>query len=144
MWPVQTMPSAPSQLVLVLWLVCWHIGKVHTPTCGWHVHVHAGKLTAVGPKDLPFSVVKEQTDVMQTIPGDLQQLKRVKILNFNENRITSVPPEVLIYCQALHTLLLHSNPISAQVSQLAPCSTHSLCCNVSPVLQRQYQVLRNY
>jgi len=52
---------------------------------------------------------------LQAIPSSLQQLQKVKILNFSQNKITSVPPGILTGCQALHTLLLHSNPISAQV-----------------------------
>ncbi|KAA6428309.1 hypothetical protein WJX79_008533 [Trebouxia sp. C0005] len=51
---------------------------------------------------------------LQAIPSSLQQLQKVKILNFSQNRITSVPSGILTGCQALHTLLLHSNPISAQ------------------------------
>ena len=56
--------------------------------------------------------------VLQAIPACLGQLQKVKSLNFDANRITSVPPEVLMGCQALHTLLLHSNPISAEVHLL--------------------------
>lgn len=52
---------------------------------------------------------------LQAIPSSLQQLQKVKILNFSQNNITSVPSGILTGCQALHTLLLHSNPISAQV-----------------------------
>ncbi len=52
---------------------------------------------------------------LQAIPSSLQQLQKVKILNFSQNKITSVPSGILTGCQALHTLLLHSNPISAQV-----------------------------
>lgn len=61
----------------------------------------------------------EELDVgkndLQEMPSTLQQLQRIKILNFQHNNITNVPSGILINCQALHTLLLHSNPISAQV-----------------------------
>ena len=53
--------------------------------------------------------------VLQAIPGSLGQLQRLKQLNLNENKLTSIPSEVLTGCCALHTLLLHSNPITAQV-----------------------------
>lgn len=51
---------------------------------------------------------------LQAIPASLCKLQRLKILNLNDNNITTVPSEVLAGCQALHTLLLHSNPITAQ------------------------------
>ncbi|KAL3156631.1 hypothetical protein ABBQ38_000916 [Trebouxia sp. C0009 RCD-2024] len=51
---------------------------------------------------------------LQAIPASLGRLQRLKMLNLNDNNITTVPTELLVGCQALHTLLLHSNPITAQ------------------------------
>ena len=53
--------------------------------------------------------------LVQAIPVSLGQLQRLRMLNLNENKLSSIPSEVLTGCCALHTLLLHSNPITAQV-----------------------------
>ena len=63
-----------------------------------------------------LQVVTLAIAMLQAIPACLGQLQKVKSLNLDANRITSVPSEVLMGCHALHTLLLHSNPISAEVS----------------------------
>ena len=63
--------------------------------------------------------------MVQAVPASLGQLKRLKMLNLNVNQITSVPTEVLTGCRALHTLLLHFNPITAQV-HISSFSRHRL------------------
>ena len=59
------------------------------------------------------------------------------MLNFNENQITSVPSEVLTGCRALHTLLLHSNPITAQVN----ISCFRLSSHPDPLLRSAFHML---
>ena len=54
--------------------------------------------------------------VVQDIPETLAKLQKLKILNLDNNGLHAVPSQVLVRCQSLHTLLLHDNPISAQVS----------------------------
>lgn len=52
---------------------------------------------------------------LQAIPVDLSRLKRLKLLQLDKNRITSIPEEVLQNCESLQTLSLHGNPITAEV-----------------------------
>lgn len=56
---------------------------------------------------------------MQAIPASLGQLQMLEVLNCNDNEISSIPSEVLTGCHAMHTLELHANPISPQVSTVA-------------------------
>lgn len=97
-------------------------------TRDWHAYHHAALTHIYDNTGFCAPSVAEMTQackiaerqerlllVVQAIPANLAQLQRLKSLNFNSNRISSVPSEVLTGCQALHALLLHANPISAQV-----------------------------
>ena len=54
--------------------------------------------------------------VLQAIPASLGQLQMLEVLNCSDNEISSIPTEVLTGCRAMHTLVLHANPVSPQVS----------------------------
>ena len=52
---------------------------------------------------------------MQSLPPELGSLQRLKAINATSNRLQTVPPAILLDCSSLQTLLLHANPISAEV-----------------------------
>ena len=52
---------------------------------------------------------------VQSLPPELGSLQRLKAINATSNRLQTVPPAILQDCGSLQTLLLHANPISAEV-----------------------------
>lgn len=52
---------------------------------------------------------------VQCLPAELGSLQRLKAINATSNRLQTVPPAILQDCSSLQTLLLHANPISAEV-----------------------------
>ncbi len=59
-----------------------------------------------------------QTNELAAIPAAFSQLKRIKTLQLDNNRIFAVPPDVLFGCTALQTLSLHGCPIKPDELQV--------------------------
>ena len=71
---------------------------------------------------------------VQALPPELGSLQRLKAINATSNRLQTVPPAILQDCSSLQTLLLHANPISAEV-RLSACSlvlAYIRCRHVNP------------
>ena len=62
---------------------------------------------------------------VQSLPPELGSLQRLKAINATSNRLQTVPPAILQDCSSLQTLLLHANPISAEVRPSA-CLAHKM------------------
>ena len=66
---------------------------------------------------------------VQSLPPELGSLQRLKAINATSNRLQTVSPAILQDCSSLQTLLLHANPISAEV-RLSACSAHSMLAGI--------------
>ncbi|KAJ9533755.1 hypothetical protein QJQ45_026788 [Haematococcus lacustris] len=74
------------------------------------------------PEGLP-GVLEEcnvANNAITVIPAGLGRLQQLKIFNLDNNRVSTVPAELLLGCAALHTLSLHGNPITPDALQSNP------------------------
>jgi hypothetical protein len=67
-------------------------------------------------RHLPVCPALQELDVssnrLSSLPASLGSLSKLKVLQADANSIATVPGELLQGCSALHTLSLHSNPIT--------------------------------
>jgi hypothetical protein len=57
---------------------------------------------------------------LSSLPASLGSLSKLKVLQADANSIAAVPGELLQGCSALHTLSLHSNPITPAQLESTP------------------------
>ena len=72
-------------------------------------------MTAQQALPSPSDSARQVCRSMQSLPPELGSLQRLKAINATSNRLQTVPPAILQDCSSLQTLLLHANPISAEV-----------------------------
>jgi Leucine-rich repeat (LRR) protein len=54
------------------------------------------------------------------LPDSLGNLKKLKVLQLDNNQIQQLPDALLSGCTSLHTLSLHDNPITPQQLESTP------------------------
>ena len=85
--------------------------------------------TCTRPADsmLHSVVVAKQpnSELVQALPEGMSSLSRLKTLRLDDNRLTSLPAQLLVGCMALQTLSLHGNTCDVEVRWSA--MTSELC-----------------